>query len=116
MVEVAVANDMAMMLESIVERLVDTPEDVFVDMKISETGVSLRLTVREEEVGQVIGRQGRTARALRWIVGIAAARAKVPYQLEIVEAKRKTQIPCGNDNQIVVEVTELPVKIEVPWS
>ena len=87
MVEVAVANDMAMMLESIVERLVDTPEDIFVDMKISETGVSLRLTVREEEVGQVIGRQGRTARALRWIVGIAAARAKVPYQLEIVEAK-----------------------------
>ena len=53
--------------------LVDHPEDVRVDEENSEQGVVLRLSVRREDIGKVIGKQGRTARAIRNLVHAAAA-------------------------------------------
>lgn len=53
--------------------LVDHPEDVRVDEETGEQGVVLRLSVRREDIGKVIGKQGRTARAIRNLVHAAAA-------------------------------------------
>ena len=53
--------------------LVDHPEDVRVDEETTEQGVVLRLAVRREDIGKVIGKQGRTARAIRNLVHAAAA-------------------------------------------
>jgi predicted RNA-binding protein YlqC (UPF0109 family) len=53
--------------------LVDHPEDVRVDEESTDQGVVLRLAVRREDIGKVIGKQGRTARAIRNLVHAAAA-------------------------------------------
>ncbi len=53
--------------------LVDHPEDVRVEEETGEQGVVLRLFVRREDIGKVIGKQGRTARAIRNLVHAAAA-------------------------------------------
>ncbi len=53
--------------------LVDHPEDVRVDEENGDQGVVLRLFVRREDIGKVIGKQGRTARAIRNLVHAAAA-------------------------------------------
>ena len=53
--------------------LVDHPEDVPVDEENGDQGVVLRLFVRREDIGKVIGKQGRTARAIRNLVHAAAA-------------------------------------------
>lgn len=53
--------------------LVDHPEDVRVDEETGDQGVVLRLVVRREDIGKVIGKQGRTARAIRNLVHAAAA-------------------------------------------
>lgn len=70
------------MIERIAKSLVDTPDDVFVEL--FDDGV-IELEVAENDVGKVIGRQGRTARALRTLLNAAGCRARKRYQLEIIE-------------------------------
>ena len=54
----------------IVKSLVGYPEEVKVDRKVDEMGVLLSLKVHPEDMGQIIGRQGATARAIRNLVRI----------------------------------------------
>lgn len=63
--------------------LVDKPEEVQVDSRRYGSNVSLHLRVAPDELGRVIGRQGRIAKAIRTAVGIAAARQGVRANLEI---------------------------------
>ena len=74
---------MAELLEWIARRLVDEPEAVRVETEEREDAVVFRLHVAPDDVGKVIGRQGRMARALRSIVRAAGARAEERYVLEI---------------------------------
>ena len=76
------ATDVRLMLERITKSLVDAPDDVFVEL--FDDGV-IELEVAENDVGKVIGRQGRTARALRSLLSAAGHRAQKRYQLEIIE-------------------------------
>ena len=74
---------MAELLEWVARRLVDDPEAVRVETEEREDAVVFRLHVAPDDVGKVIGRQGRMARALRSIVRAGGARADERYVLEI---------------------------------
>jgi uncharacterized protein len=74
--------DVRVLVERVAKSLVDTPEEVFVEL--FDDGV-IELEVAEGDVGKIIGRQGRTARALRSLLGAAGHRARKRYQLEIIE-------------------------------
>ena len=76
---------MAELLAELARRLVDEPSAVRVETQESEDAIVLRLFVAEDDVGKVIGRQGRIARALRTIVRASAARRDQRVLLEIVE-------------------------------
>ncbi len=76
---------MAELLEWIARQLVDEPDAVRVETERREDAVVFRLFVAEGDVGKVIGRQGRLARALRSIVRAAGARAHERYLLEIAD-------------------------------
>lgn len=76
---------MAELLEWIARRLVDEPDAVRVEMEEREDAVVFRLHVAPDDVGKVIGRQGRLARALRSLVRAAGARAERRYVLEIAD-------------------------------
>jgi predicted RNA-binding protein YlqC (UPF0109 family) len=73
----------AELLEWVVRRLVDEPDAVRVETEELEDAIVFRLHVAPDDVGKVIGRQGRMARALRSIVRAAGARAEERYVLEI---------------------------------
>ena len=75
-------GDVRVLVELIAKSLVDVPEEVFVEK--FDDGV-IELEVAENDVGKVIGRQGRTARALRALLSAAGHRARTRYQLEIIE-------------------------------
>ncbi len=66
-------------------RLVDDPDAVRVETVERDGALVLQLHVATDEVGKVIGRQGRIARALRTIVRACAARSNRRLLLEIVE-------------------------------
>lgn len=63
--------------------LVDQPEEVQVDSRRYGQNVNIHLRVAPDELGRVIGRQGRIAKAMRTVVGIAAAHQGVRANLEI---------------------------------
>jgi hypothetical protein len=73
------------LLEDLARRLVDEPEAVRVEREEREDVVVLRLQVAKEDVGKVIGRQGRIARALRQLVRAYSGRERKRFMLEIVD-------------------------------
>jgi predicted RNA-binding protein YlqC (UPF0109 family) len=73
----------AELLEFLARKLVDKPDEVRVERVDEEDTVVLRLHVAEDDLGKVIGRQGRIARALRTIVRASSARENRRVVLEI---------------------------------
>jgi predicted RNA-binding protein YlqC (UPF0109 family) len=71
------------LLEYIVKEMVDRPESVRVRERTGQYAVTLELTVDDRDAGKVIGRQGRVAKALRDVVGIAGARQRKRVHLDI---------------------------------
>lgn len=78
-------------LEFLIKALVDHPEDVKVERKVDEMGVLLSLKVNPEDMGQIIGKQGSTARAIRNLVRIVGLKnhARVNLKIEEPEGGRK---------------------------
>jgi hypothetical protein len=72
------------LVEYLAKGLVDNPDEVRVERVERDGAVVLELHVAADDVGKVIGRQGRTARALRTIVRASGARSNERALLEIV--------------------------------
>jgi predicted RNA-binding protein YlqC (UPF0109 family) len=72
-------------VEYLARRLVDEPDAVRVEEVERDGAVVLQLHVAPDDVGKVIGRQGRLARALRTVVRASAARREQRVLLEIIE-------------------------------
>jgi hypothetical protein len=72
-------------LEFIVKNLVDHPEDVKIDRQVDEMGVLLSVKVNPEDMGQLIGRQGSTAKAIRSLVRIIGLKNHARINLKIEE-------------------------------
>ena len=73
------------LLEEIAKALVDNPEDVHVTEVEGEQTTVLELRVRNDDLGKVIGRQGRTARAIRTLLSAAGMKVHKRFVLEILE-------------------------------
>ncbi|MCX6764304.1 MAG: KH domain-containing protein [Candidatus Nealsonbacteria bacterium] len=84
-------------LEFIIKNLVDHPDDVKIDRKVDEMGVLLSLTVNLEDMGQIIGRQGETARAIRNLVRIVGLKNHARVNLKIEEPEGSTR-PARSDS------------------
>jgi len=72
-------------LEFLVKSLVDHPEDVKIDRKVDEMGVLLSLKVNPEDMGQIIGKAGATARSIRSLVRIVGLKNHARVNLKIEE-------------------------------
>ena len=73
------------LINYIAQALVDYPEEVSVtEVEGNQTSV-LEIKVAKEDLGKIIGKQGRTARAMRTILGAASAKLKKRTVLEIIE-------------------------------
>lgn len=73
------------LVEFIAKSLADKPEEVEVREVEGDQVRVLELRVAKEDLGKIIGKQGRTARALRTIVSAASAKARARIMLEIQE-------------------------------
>lgn len=73
------------LIAAIARSLVDQPEAVKVSRTDDEDSVTIELAVAAEDLGKVIGKQGRTARALRSLLAAAATRVEKRTRLEIIE-------------------------------
>ena len=73
------------LIEFIAGKLVDQPEKIEVAQQEDEETVTLELRVAQEDLGKVIGKQGRTARAMRAVLAAAVSAEGKRTRLEIVE-------------------------------
>jgi hypothetical protein len=79
------AGDMRTLVEQIAQALVDAPAEVKVTPVEDGDATVLELRVAETDLGKVIGKQGRTAKSIRTILGAASMKLKKRYVLEIIE-------------------------------
>jgi uncharacterized protein len=79
------SGDPKILLEHVTKALVDAPDQVTVSQIEEEGEIVLELTVAESDLGKVIGKSGRTARALRTLLSAAGIKAQKRYALEILE-------------------------------
>ncbi len=73
------------LVEEIAKALVDHPEEVHVKSVDGEQVTVLELRVAPDDLGKVIGRQGRTAKSIRTLLGAAGMKLKKRFTLEILE-------------------------------
>jgi len=78
-------GDVRALVEQIAKALVDAPDQVFVEQFEEGGEIVLELEVAPEDVGKIIGRHGRTARALRTLLSAASMKLNRRYELEILD-------------------------------
>ncbi|MFE7061922.1 KH domain-containing protein [Sutcliffiella sp. NPDC057660] len=76
---------MTELIKTIVTSLVDHPEQVVVTEKASGNALTYQLAVHQDDLGKVIGKQGRIAKAIRTVLFAAASHENKRVQLEILE-------------------------------
>lgn len=80
-------------LEYLVKSIVDHPDDVVVKRTVDEMGVLLSLKVHLEDMGQVVGREGATAKAIRSLLRIVGIKNNARVNLKIEEPEGSTHVP-----------------------
>ena len=95
-------------LEFLVKSIVDHPEDVKIDRKVDEMGVLLSLRVHSQDMGQVVGRQGATAKAIRSLLRIVGVKNNARVNLKIEEPEGGSRPPWqSSDSSVDKAVADL---------
>ncbi len=79
-------------LEYVVKSIVDHPDEVKIDRKVDEMGVLLSLRVHQQDMGQVVGRQGATAKSIRSLLRIVGIKNNARVNLKIEEPEGSTHV------------------------
>ena len=90
-------------VEYVVKALVDNPKDVKAERSVDEMGVLITLKVNQEDLGQVIGRQGQTAKSIRTLLRVVGAKNHARVNLKIYEPEgaRRSPRPSTADTSAV---------------
>ena len=72
------------LVEYIAKSIVNDPDAVNVEEETNEDGITLKLTVADDDKGRIIGKQGQIAQAMRTLLRVKAAKAATRVRLEIM--------------------------------
>jgi len=78
-------SELAQLILAIAKALVDKPDEASVNEVVGENTTVLELKVAKEDLGKIIGKQGRTARSIRTVLNGASTKLKKRTVLEIIE-------------------------------
>ena len=84
-IKLGMDDNMPKLVNEIAQALVDLPDEVIVETVRNGEATALRLRVAPTDVGKIIGKQGRTARSIRTILGAVSMKHKRRYSLDILE-------------------------------
>ena len=84
-------------VEYLVKAIVDNPNDVSTERSVDEMGVLITLKVNPDDMGNVIGRSGQTARAIRTLLRVVGARNNSRVNLKIYEPEGSNRGPRRDD-------------------
>lgn len=106
-------------VEYVVGALVDHPEDVKVSRTTDDLGVLIELTVNREDMGKVIGKEGRTAKSIRTLLRVLGAKSDERVNMKIIEPEGGQEVAMpsdGGEEKVKPEEQEeeAPVEVEAP--
>ena len=103
-------------VEYVIKSIVDHPEDVVVERNIDEMGVLLTLTVNPDDMGQVIGRQGATAKSVRTLLRVIGAKnnARVNLKINEPEGSERGNTPAAPEAPAAETPEEAPAEMPAP--
>ncbi|MGB9666309.1 MAG: KH domain-containing protein [Candidatus Cryosericum sp.] len=90
---------MKQLVETIVKALVDTPEEVVVSENSTDQGTTYEIKVAQKDAGKVIGKQGRTAQAIRTLVRAASAKNGLVATVQIDSMNDEEQANGGLEEE-----------------
>ena len=102
-------------VEYVVKAMVDHPEDVKTDRKVDEMGVLITLSVNPQDMGNVIGRSGQAARALRTLLRSVGAKNNARVNLKIAEppgSTRPVRAPFAQQQAATTSTDDLSADVE----
>lgn len=85
-------------VETVVKAIVDNPSDVKTNRTVDEMGVLIELTVNPEDMGKIIGKEGRTAKSIRTLLRVLGAKNNARVNLKIVEPEGGKEVKIAEDN------------------
>lgn len=98
-------------LEFVIKSIVDNPDKVKIQRTVDEMGVLLSLTVDQSDLGQVIGKAGQTAKAIRSLLKVVGAKNQARVNLKIIEPegsrRPRPKEPTNSSSSDVVEDLKL---------
>lgn len=94
-------------IEYVIKSIVDHPDEVKTERKVDEMGVLITLKVNQEDMGQVIGKAGSTARAIRGLLRVIGARHNARINLKIVEPEGGAERVRGRKRSVDEAVDDL---------
>jgi len=80
-------------VEDVVKAIVDTPDKVSTQRKVDEMGVLIELTVDASDMGKIIGKDGKTAKAIRTLLRVLGAKNNARINLKIIEPEGSERPP-----------------------
>lgn len=86
-------------VEMVVKAIVDNPDKVKTERKVDEMGVLIELTVDGEDMGKIIGKEGKTAKSIRTLLRVLGARERARVNLKIVEPEGGRAVKIENDEE-----------------
>lgn len=90
-------------VETVVKAIVDNPTDVKTKRSVDEMGVLIELTVHAEDMGKIIGKEGRTAKSIRTLLRVLGAKNNARVNLKIIEPEGGRVAVPGSDADEKVE-------------
>lgn len=98
-------------VEMVVKAIVDNPDKVQTERKVDEMGVLIELTVTPEDMGKIIGKEGRTAKSIRTLLRVLGAKERSRVNLKIIEPEGgQPNKPSESIDAPEEEVTEIEEK------
>lgn len=96
-------------VDFVIKSIVDHPDEVNTDRTVDEMGVLLTLKVNQQDMGQVIGRQGSTAHAIRTLLRVIGAKhnARVNFKIEEPEGGRGPRPMRSEENSAARDVDQV---------
>ena len=80
-------------VEFVVKSIVDHPDDVQIERTVDEMGVLISLKINPEDMGQIIGRQGSTAKSIRTLLRVIGAKNNARVNFKIIEPEGSNRPP-----------------------
>ncbi len=103
----AAKNNDQEFVEYVVKALVDNPKDVETKREVDEMGVLITLKVNTQDLGQVIGRNGQTAKSIRTLLRVVGAKNHARVNLKIFEPEGSRKESRGSDSESAIDDLKL---------